>query len=219
MRGSFRIEGYAIVSADGMIADARGLMPDSLKIEADQRFYAKALDRAAVVAHGRLSHEGQPNSASRRRLILTRRVGGLAADPDNPNAKLWNPAGATFEEACAAVGCQAGTVAVGGGTDIYSLFLKLGYDDFYLSRVEKVRLPGGVPCFAQGRHGSPPEQVLNALGVEPKEVPPSRRWRDARGMDVATPERCVLASKDRRRVAPHRRRLEYRRSGRLAPLR
>jgi hypothetical protein len=70
MRGSFRIEGYAIVSADGMIADAGGLMPNSLKIEADQRFYSKALDRAAVVAHGRLSHEGQPKSASRRRLSL-----------------------------------------------------------------------------------------------------------------------------------------------------
>ncbi len=170
MRGSFRIEGYAIVSADGMIADAGGLMPDSLKIEADQRFYAKALDRAAVVAHGRLSHEGQPKSASRRRLILTRRVGGLAADPDNPNAKLWNPAGATFEEACAAVGCRAGTVAIVGGTDVYSLFLKFGYDDFYLSRAEKVRLPGGVPCFAQGRFGSPPEEVLNELGLNPRKL-------------------------------------------------
>src|SRR5580700_3903068 len=60
MRGPFRIEGYAIISADGMIADAAGLMPDSLKIEADQRFYEDALDRVTVVAHGRLSHEGQP---------------------------------------------------------------------------------------------------------------------------------------------------------------
>jgi dihydrofolate reductase len=170
MRGSFRIEGYAIVSADGMIADAGGLMPDSLKIEADQRFYAKALERAAVVAHGRLSHEGQPNSASRRRLILTRRVRALAADPHNPNAKLWNPAGATFEEACAAVGCRAGTVAIVGGTDVYSLFLKFGYDDFYLSRTEKVRLPGGVPCFAQGRFGSAPEQVLNESGLNPRKL-------------------------------------------------
>ena len=41
MRGPFRIEGYAIASADGMIADATGFMPDSLKIEADQRFYAR----------------------------------------------------------------------------------------------------------------------------------------------------------------------------------
>ncbi len=182
-------------------------MPDSLKIEADQRFYAKALDRAAVVAHGRLSHEGQPNSASRRRLILTRRVGGLAADPDNPNAKLWNPAGATFEEACAAVGCQVGTVAVGGGTDIYSLFLKLGYDDFYLSRAEKVRLPGGVPCFAQGRHGSPPEQVLNESGLNPRKC---HRLDDGVTLvEWTSPLRsdASLHRKTGRRVAPHRRRL------------
>jgi len=30
-----RIEGYAIVSEDGMLADAAGVMPDSLKFEAD----------------------------------------------------------------------------------------------------------------------------------------------------------------------------------------
>ena len=207
MRGSIRIERYAIVSADGMIADAGGLMPDSLKIEADQRFYAKALDRAAVVAHGRLSHEGQPNSASRRRLILTRRVGGLAADPDNPNAKLWNPAGATFEEACAAVGCRAGTVAIGGGTDIYSLFLKFGYDDFYLARAEKVRLPGGVPCFAQGRFGSPPEQVLNESGLNPRKF---HRLADGVTLVKWSRESGVMGPcyrKTGRRVAPHRRKL------------
>src|SRR5271166_3399034 len=71
MRGPFRIEGYAIACLDGAIADATGLMPDSLKLEADQRFFERALDRAAVVVHGRMSHEGQPNSPKRRRLLLT----------------------------------------------------------------------------------------------------------------------------------------------------
>jgi len=33
-----RIEGYAIVSEDGMLADATGVMPDSLKFDADQKF-------------------------------------------------------------------------------------------------------------------------------------------------------------------------------------
>ncbi len=33
-----RIEAFAIISADGMIADAAGHMPDALKIEADQKF-------------------------------------------------------------------------------------------------------------------------------------------------------------------------------------
>ena len=37
MHGPFRIEGHAIVSEDGMIADSTGLMPDSLKFESDQK--------------------------------------------------------------------------------------------------------------------------------------------------------------------------------------
>ena len=174
MRGPFRIEGYAIASADGMIADATGFMPDSLKIEADQRFYLEALDRAALVAHGRLSHECQPDSHARRRLILTRRAPDLAPDPDNPNTRLWNPAGATLEEACAAVGCEAGTIAIAGGTEVFSLFLKIGYDDFYLARAVKVRLPGGVPVFCQGRFGQAPEDVLREAGLKPAET----RWLD-----------------------------------------
>jgi hypothetical protein len=174
MRGPFRIEGYAIASADGMIADATGFMPDSLKFEADQRFYLEALGGVAVVAHGRLSHECHPDSPHRRRLILTRSVADLAPDPSNPNTRLWNPAGATLEEACAAVGCEAGTIAVGGGTEVFSLFLKLGYDDFYLARAVGVRLPGGVPVFSQGRFGQSPEEVLREAGLKPAET----QWLD-----------------------------------------
>ena len=174
MRGPLRIEGYAIASADGMIADATGLMPDTLKFEADQRFFLGALERAAVVAHGRLSHEGQPDSHMRRRLILTRRVAGLAPDPDNPNTWLWNPAGATLEEACDAVGCGGGSMAIAGGTEVFSLFLKIGYDVFYLARAPEVRLPGGVPVFSQGRFGQSPEHVLRDAGLKPVET----RWLD-----------------------------------------
>jgi hypothetical protein len=174
MRGPFRIEGYAIVSADGMIADATGFMPDSLKFEADQRFYLEALDRAAAVAHGRLSHECQPDSHVRRRLTLTRRVADLAPDPDHPNGRLWNPAGATLEEACAAVGCEGGALAIAGGTEVFSLFLKIGYDDFYLARAVGVRLPGGVPAFSQGRFGQSPEDVLRDSGLRPSES----QWLD-----------------------------------------
>jgi hypothetical protein len=57
-----------------MIADATGYMPNSLKFEADQRFFLEALDRAAMLAHGGRSHECQPESQTRRRLILTRRA-------------------------------------------------------------------------------------------------------------------------------------------------
>jgi dihydrofolate reductase len=165
MRGPFRIEAYAIVSADGMIGDKTGVHPDSLKLEADLRFFEQGLDRAAVVVHGRRSYEGQPNSPKRRRLILTRKVAGLAPDPDNANARFWNPAGASLEEACAAVGSRSGTVVVIGGPEAYKHFLEVGYDDFHLSRADKVRLPGGLPLFPEGRLGRSPEEVLAGAGL------------------------------------------------------
>ena len=77
MIGSLRIEGFAIVSADGMLADHHRHMPDALKVEADQRFFDSSLDRVAAVVHGRHSHEGQANSPRRRRLILTRKISAI----------------------------------------------------------------------------------------------------------------------------------------------
>ena len=178
----FRIEGYAIMCLNGAIADATGAMPDSLKLEADQDFLEKALDCAAIVVHGRMSHEGQPNSPKRRRLVLTRRVKALAPDPDNTNARFWNPAGASLEAACAAVGCRAGRVAVLGGPEAYSHFLEIGYDSFYLSCADKVRLNGGLSVFPRGRLVSP-EKVLADAGLKPGK---SQRLGD----DVSLVEWC-----------------------------
>jgi hypothetical protein len=95
-----RIEGYAIVSEDGMIANAAGIMPDSLKFEADRNFFERGLDAVDVVVHGRHSHERQPRSYLRRRLILTRQVPTIAADPSNEKALFWNPAGASSSVQC-----------------------------------------------------------------------------------------------------------------------
>ena len=167
MIGAFRIEAYVIASADGMIADASGVQPASLQFEADRRHFEAGLDRADVVVNGRHSAEGQPNSMSRRRLILTRQVADLAPDPGNPNARLWNPAGASLKEACAALGLTSGTIAVIGGPQVYILFLKLGYDCFHLSRAVKVRLPGGLPLF-----GGDPDAALAAVGLKPR----TPRW-------------------------------------------
>ena len=55
-----------------MLANAAGVMPDSLKFEADQAFFERGLDSVDVVVHGRHSHENQRHSDLRRRLILTR---------------------------------------------------------------------------------------------------------------------------------------------------
>src|SRR4030081_3182811 len=95
-----RIEGYVIVSADGMLANAARLMPDELTFEGDKRFFTAALDRADLIVHGRNSHENHPTSPQRTRLIVTRRTGAIAPDPSNRQAVLWNPAGASFETAC-----------------------------------------------------------------------------------------------------------------------
>jgi len=81
-----QIEGYAIVSADGTLADATGIMPGSLTFEADQRFFERGLDGVDVVVHGRHSRERQRRSHLRRRLILTRQVSTIAADPSNDKA-------------------------------------------------------------------------------------------------------------------------------------
>lgn len=158
-----RIEGFAIVSADGMLADADGVMPESLKIEDDQQFFHGSLDKSDAVVHGRHSHEGGPNAASRLRLIVTRRIRDLARHPDNPKAVLWNPAGATFAQAWDKLGHAGGLLAVIGGTEIFGMFLDIGYDAFHLSRADHVRLPGGRPVFPQVPTLTP-EQVLQSRG-------------------------------------------------------
>jgi dihydrofolate reductase len=160
-----RIEGYAIVSEDGMLANAAGIMPDSLKFEADQAFFERGLDGVDVVVHGRHSHENQRRSDLRRRLILTRTVSAIAADPSNRKALFWNPAGASLEQAMAVLGVPNGSVGVIGGTEVFELFLDR-YDTFYLSRAPDVRLPGGRPVFPEVP-AQTPEEVLTQHGLEP----------------------------------------------------
>jgi dihydrofolate reductase len=160
-----RIEGYAIVSEDGMLANAAGVMPAQLKFEADQRFFESGLDGVDVVAHGRHSHEQQPHSHLRLRLILTRQIPAIAADPSNEKALFWNPAGATLEQALAAIGVPNGILGVIGGTDVFGMFLDR-YDVFHLSRAPGVRLPGGRPIFP-GVPARTPEEVLAGNDLKP----------------------------------------------------
>ncbi len=162
---TLRIEGYVIVSADGMLADATGVMPETLKFEGDKQFFTAALDRADLIVHGRHSHEGQPNSPRRRRIILTRTVTGIADDPSNPRATLWNPAGASFDAACDRAGIRSGTVAIIGGPGVFDMFMDR-YDTFWLSQAPKVRLPGGEPAFSAMPRQTP-QQVLALHGLEP----------------------------------------------------
>jgi dihydrofolate reductase len=158
-----RIEGYAIVSREGMIAKSDGSFPEELKNPADQQFYQGSLDRVSAVANGRHSAEGGPKEKARKRIVLSRRVHRIVHHPDNPNAILWNPSTAPFEEAWQKLGLDDGTLAVVGGTDVFGLFLSIGYDAFFLTRA-LASVPRGRPVFPGVGHGVPAEEPLKKYG-------------------------------------------------------
>jgi len=185
MLGPHRIEGYAIVSADGMIADAHGKMPATIRNAADQKFLQEQLDRAAVVVHGRHSHEGGSRAAGRKRLILTRQIESIAPDPSHPHSRLWNPAGADLAAALEALEPQAGPIAIIGGTGVFGLFLPC-YDAFHLSRAAGAKIPGGLPVFPDVGPKATAEDVLGAAGLKPG---PQRDLDAAAGVTVTTWER------------------------------
>ena len=186
-----RIEGYAIISEDGMLATAARIMPDSLKFDADQHFFEHGLDGVDVVVHGRHSQERQPHSHLRHRLMLTRSIPALAAHPSNEKALLWNPAGASFEQAMSALGMPGANVGVIGGPDVFGLFLDR-YDIFHLSRVPNVRLPGGRPVFP-GVPARTPEDVLASRGL----VPDAQQILDpAQGLTMVSWRRATKPAAD-----------------------
>ena len=163
------IEGIAVISADGMIADAAGVQPDELKLDADQRFFHDTLDAADALVHGRNSGEGGPRAAQRRRIVMTRRVPAAARDQGSERTVWWNPDGAPFDKALALLDPPARRVTVIGGTDAFGLFLESGYDVFHLSRAAHARLPGGRPLFP-GVPDISPEDLLARHGLKPEPV-------------------------------------------------
>jgi dihydrofolate reductase len=180
-----RIEGYVIVSTDGMIADAKGEMPDSIRNAADQRFFQAGLDRAAAIVHGRHSHEGGPRAGQRKRLILTRQVAAIAPDTAYPNSLLWNPTGVPLDAALKELGAADGAIAIIGGPEVFSMFLPL-YDTFYLSRAARAKIPSGRPVFAEVGPYTTPEDALTRHGLKPG---PRRDLDAAAGITVVTWQR------------------------------
>lgn len=178
---SIRVEGFSIVSEDGMLADASGVMPSALVVEADQKFLSDSLDRVDLVVHGRNSYENQPKSPQRRRLIATHQIKTVAPAEHLSNALFWNPEGLPLEKAAEMLGVRHGTVAILGGTEIYGLFLRR-YDLFHLSRLRGLRLPGGRPVFPQVPNWNP-EDVLASSGLIPG---PERLLDVARGATITS---------------------------------
>jgi dihydrofolate reductase len=160
-----RIEGYAVISREGMIAASDGHFPEALKIPADHQFYMDSLDKASAIANGRHSAEGGEKEKLRRRILLTRRVNMLTVDPGNPNAILWNPGSTPFEEAWQRLHVDDGVLAVVGGTDVFGLFLTIGYDAFYLSKTD-VSIARGRPVFpGVGKDGTTAEDIMKKNGL------------------------------------------------------
>jgi hypothetical protein len=161
---SILVEGHAIVSTDGMIADHEGAMPPSLRNDADWRLFQAALDRAALVVLGRIGHMRHPNPG-RRRLVLTHSVANLQPDPVDARASYWNPTGLDITEVMARLGIHEGTIAITGGTGTFDLFLPW-YDRFVLAEVRGVEMPDGTPCFSKGH----PRFVLPGAGLEARDM-------------------------------------------------
>ena len=87
----------------------------TLKFGADKRFFERELLRVDVVVHGRHSHEQQPHSHLRQRLIVTGRIAALAADPSNGRAMFWNLGVRRSTKPLAALGALDRRVGVMGG--------------------------------------------------------------------------------------------------------
>jgi len=139
-------EGYAVISADGLIADADGRMPDCLKFDADWDYFQAALDHADITLLGRLTHEAAPNIKKRRRLVFSSRVDGLVKTDETT---YWiDPAQTDLHAAITEISGPSSKVAVVGGRGVFDWVLsKPGFSAFHLSIARKVQLGRGLQMF------------------------------------------------------------------------
>jgi dihydrofolate reductase len=192
MIGPYAIHGYAIVSADDRIAGADGRMPAELHNEADWALFQAALDRAAVTVIGRLGHALTPNNLGRNRLVLSSSAPGIERRPD---ATWWNPAEATVLVALKAAAPTGGLAVVVGGKRVFDLFLEIGFDEFHLTRMPQVLIPGGIAVFSEIEAGRRAEDVLAGNGLAPGEL---RRLDEAADVSLAV-WRPVISNQESRR--------------------
>jgi hypothetical protein len=77
---------------------------------------------------------------------------------------LWNPATAPFDEAWAHLRIDGGCLAVVGGTDVFGLFLGIGYDAFFLTWTQG-SVPDGRPVFPGVGKGTTPAEVMGKFDL------------------------------------------------------
>jgi len=145
-----------------------------------------AIHRASAAMQARAVAGRARAAARRKRLVLTRQVAAIAPDPAHPNSLLWNPAGATLEQAIAELGAAEGAIAPIGGTEVFSIFLPV-YDAFHLTRSARAKIPAGRPVFAGVGPDVTPEDLLARHGLKPG---PRRDLDAAAGITLVTWERA-----------------------------
>ena len=89
--------------------------------------------------------------------------------PTIPTSSCGIPATAPFDEAWQKLNIDDGILAVVGGTDVFGLFLSIGYDAFFLSRA-LASVPRGRPVFPGVGNGVPAEEPLKQHGLVLKET-------------------------------------------------
>jgi hypothetical protein len=179
------IHGYAIVSDDDKIADAQGEVPASLRNEKEFAAYQQALAQSDLVVFARKSHENEPETHGRPRMVVSREARALE---NRAGIWWWNPAELDWAQALGRVLPHGGHVAAPGGQGVFDLFLGVGYDVFHLARARGVRLPGGRAVFSECEAGKSAEAVLETHGLrhaERIEIDPAQQvemniWKVAR---------------------------------------
>jgi hypothetical protein len=159
------VHGYAIVSRDDRIADSNGVMPASLKNDADWTYFQAELALADWTLLGRASHEATPNLKRRRRVVVSRGARGLEERAD---AFWWNPLDLPWARAAAILAPDGARVAVPGGQVPFDLFLAEGFTAFHLSRATRALLPGGRGVFSACERGASAQALLAAAGLKPE---------------------------------------------------
>lgn len=157
------VEGHAIVSAEGAIADADGAMPQALGNEADRAWFQERLNASDLTVLGRLGHAANPNVRRRRRLVFSARGTGL--EPIGDLVHRLNPGDMPIGEALSELLPKGGRVAVVGGTGVFDAFLEYGYNEFHLTIAGRARIAGGRPVFSGVSSAAEAEAKLVAAGL------------------------------------------------------
>ena len=162
------LHGYAIVSGDGMIADASNTMPAELKNERDWAYFQTELNLCQLVLVGRRSHEAAPSTGKRRRVVMSRSASSLEF---RNNVWWWNPQALTLSDALLHLLPEGGRVAVPGGQAVFDLLAQLkAFHTFHLSCVVGLKLPGGHPAFSAQTTGASLASILLAQGLKPHQT-------------------------------------------------